>query len=115
MSDTCNKNKTMSSEPVELGIAIHKVLTEEWRFAKHVETGAVIGLNRSFMDARGADSSEHPDNILAMANDVVEGPLFCNFKFYSEGYSDKEMGRIYTSAGSCTCEDVTFWPWQIKK
>lgn len=90
MSDTCDKNKMVSSELVELGIALHKVLVEEWRFAKNVETGEVIGFNKSFTEVRGAASSEYPANILVRTNDVVEGPLYFNFKFYS-GASDNKI------------------------
>lgn len=43
---------TESFESVNIAIALHKVLSEEWLFAKHVKTGWIIGLNKSFKEIR---------------------------------------------------------------
>jgi hypothetical protein len=62
MSDTCNKNMTESFESVNIAIALHKVLSEEWLFAKHVKTGWIIGLNKSFKEIRDMLSDSLPNS-----------------------------------------------------
>lgn len=88
MSDTCNKNMTESFESVNIAIALHKVLSEEWLFAKHVKTGWIIGLNKSFKEIRDMLSDSLPNSLptglCVMSKSLTEGSLNTEFKFISK-------------------------------
>lgn len=107
MSDTCNKNKTESFESVNITIALHKVLSGEWLFAKHVKTGQIIGLNQYFKEVRNIDSNRFPDDLCVMSNTLVEGPFNIDFKFYQmDAYEENWIGyneNVFYRRDPCDC------------
>lgn len=81
------------SGQVNLTTAIHKVLSGEWLFARNINTRLVIGLNKSFMSARGIDFNRLPINVLVKANGISDGPIYTEFKFYcGDSYNEEWIG-----------------------
>lgn len=87
--------------------ALHKVLSGEWLFAKHVKSGLIIGLNQNFKEARGIDSNRFPDDICVMSNSLVEGSFNVEFKFYQmDAYDENWIGyneNVFYRLDPCDC------------
>ena len=111
MSDTCNKNMTESFESVNIAIALHKVLSEEWLFAKHVKTGWIIGLNKSFKGIRDMLSDSLPNSLptglCVMSKSLTEGSLNTEFKFYQQDSCDENWvgynENVFYRLDPCDC------------
>lgn len=111
MSDTCNKNKTESFESVNIAIALHKVLSEEWMFAKYVKTGSIIGLNKSFKKIRDnlSDSlpNSFPNNLCVISKSLTEGSLSREFNFYQSDSCDENWigynENVFYRLDPCDC------------